>query len=326
MATKVTYISTSLPSDEQNAAFDAAVAEVRAAIGSHPLVIGGERRRGGAAFTVANPANRDESLGTFADASATDVADAVAAARAAYPSWGATPYEERARILQHAADLIRERVMFLGAVVALEVGKNRVESVGEVEEGADLISYYADRLREQHAFRIEQASQTGEDANATVLRPYGVFGIISPFNFPSALSAGPIGAALVAGNTVVFKPAETTPWSGVLLVELLHEAGVPAGALDLPTRRPRHRQAPGGGGPGGGAAPPPGGPRHGEGSGGGEGRRRPRLPRPLGGGGGYLPPFRGGRGVPAPLNQGEGRKDPGHRPRPRRSRQGGERH
>src|SRR4051812_10916028 len=238
MATKVTYISTSLPSDEQNAAFDAAVAEVRAAIGSHPLVIGGERRRGGAAFTVANPANRDESLGTFADASATDVADAVAAARAAYPSWGATPYEERARILQHAADLIRERVMFLGAVVALEVGKNRVESVGEVEEGADLISYYADRLREQHAFRIEQASQTGEDANATVLRPYGVFGIISPFNFPSALSAGPIGAALVAGNTVVFKPAETTPWSGVLLVELLHEAGVPAGALNLVTGGP----------------------------------------------------------------------------------------
>src|SRR5689334_4763746 len=118
MATKVTYISTSLPSDEQNAAFDAAVAEVRGQIGSHPLVIGGERRAGGATFTVQNPADRDESLGTFADASAADVADAVAAARAAFPSWSATPYEERARILQRGADLIRERVMFLGAVVA----------------------------------------------------------------------------------------------------------------------------------------------------------------------------------------------------------------
>ena len=238
MATKVTYISTSLPSDEQNAAFDAAVADVRGGIGTHPLVIGGERRAGAATFTVQNPADRDETLGTFADASADDVADAVAAARAAFPSWSATPHEERARILQHAADLIRERVMFLGAVVALEVGKNRVESVGEVEEGADLISYYADRLVEHHAYRTEQASQTGEDRNASVLKPYGVFGIISPFNFPSALSAGPIGAALVAGNTVVFKPAETTPWSGVLLVELLHEAGVPVGALNLVTGGP----------------------------------------------------------------------------------------
>ena len=71
-----------------------------------------------------------------------------------------------------------------------------------------------------------------------MLRPYGVFGVISPFNFPSALAAGPIGAALVAGNTVVFKPAETTPWSGVLLAEILHEAGLPDGVLNLVTGGP----------------------------------------------------------------------------------------
>jgi 1-pyrroline-5-carboxylate dehydrogenase len=239
MATKVTYISTSLPSDEQNAAFDAAVADVRSKIGAHGLIIGGTPRPGGAGtFDVANPANHDETLGTYAEASTSDVADAVAAARAAARAWSATPYTERARILQHAADLIRERVMFLGAVVALEVGKNRVESVGEVEEGADLISYYCDQLVEHHAFRTDQASQTGEDTNTSVLRPYGVFGVISPFNFPSALAAGPIGAALVAGNTVVFKPAETTPWSGVLLAEILHEAGVPGAALNLVTGGP----------------------------------------------------------------------------------------
>src|SRR5436305_12420914 len=103
MATKVTYISTSLPSDEQNAAFDAAVAEVRSKVGSHPLVIGGARRDAAVTFTVQNPADRSETLGTFADASAADVADAVAAARAAFPAWSATPHEERARILQRAA-------------------------------------------------------------------------------------------------------------------------------------------------------------------------------------------------------------------------------
>jgi len=239
MATKVTYISTSLPSDEQNAAFDAAVAEVRQQVGTHELLIGGTARAGGAGtFSVANPANHAESLGTYAEASTDDVRDAVAAARAAAHDWSTTPYAERARILQRAADLIRERVMFLGAVVALEVGKNRVESVGEVEEGADLISYYCDRLVEHHEFRTDQESQTGEDQNTSVLRPYGVFGVISPFNFPSALAAGPIGAALVAGNTVVFKPAETTPWSGVLLAEILHEAGVPGGALNLVTGGP----------------------------------------------------------------------------------------
>jgi 1-pyrroline-5-carboxylate dehydrogenase len=239
MATKVTYISTSLPSDEQNAAFDAAVADVRRQVSTHQLLIGGTARDGRAGtFEVMNPADHDESLGTYSEASETDVRDAVAAARAAARDWSATPYMERARILQRAADLIRERVMFLAAVVALEVGKNRVESVGEVEEGADLISYYCDRLVEHHEFRTEQESQTGEDRNASVLRPYGVFGVISPFNFPSALAAGPIGAALVAGNTVVFKPAETTPWSGVLLAEILHEAGVPGAALNLVTGGP----------------------------------------------------------------------------------------
>ena len=177
-------LPTSSSSDEHNEAFDAAVVEVRSQVGSHPLVIGGARRAGAATFTVQNPADRDETLGTFADASANDVADAVAAARAAFPAWSATPHEERARILQRAADLIRERVMFLGAVVALEVGKNRVESVGEVEEGADLISYYADRLVEHHAFRTDQASQTGEDRNTSVLKPYGVFGRHLAVQFP----------------------------------------------------------------------------------------------------------------------------------------------
>ena len=239
MATKVTYISTTLPSDAQNAAFDAAVATARGAVGEHRLKIDGAYRAGGAGtFETHNPANRDESLGMYAEASDADVADGIAAARAAFPGWSRTAYTERIRILRRAADLIRERVMPLSAIVALEVGKNRVESVGEVEEGADLISIYCDEMEKAEGFVREQQSQTGADRNVSVLRPYGVFGIISPFNFPSALSAGPIGAALVAGNTVLLKPAETTPWSGVELVDILHEAGVPAGALALLTGGP----------------------------------------------------------------------------------------
>jgi 1-pyrroline-5-carboxylate dehydrogenase len=239
MATKVTYISTTLPSDEQNAAFDAAVVAARARVGEHRLKIGGEHRPGRAgSFEERNPANHDELLGTFAEGSAQDAADAVAAARAAFDEWRHRPYQERVTILRRAADLIRERVMELGAVVALEVGKNRVESVGEVEEAADLISIYCDSIEREHGYRHDNASQTGSDTNTSVLKPYGVFAIISPFNFPSALAAGPCGAALVAGNTIVLKPAETTTWSGVLLVDILHEAGVPAGAVNLLTGGP----------------------------------------------------------------------------------------
>jgi 1-pyrroline-5-carboxylate dehydrogenase len=244
MATKVTYTSTSLPDDAANEAFEAAVREVRASPREHRLVIDGEHRPGGGGtFQVFNPANRDELLGTFAEASADDVAEAVDAAKRSFDPWRHTSPEERVRILRAAANIIRERVSHLSAVAALEVGKNRVEAVGEVEESADLIDEYCRQMEEHHGYVIEMRSGGPGERNVSILKPFGVFAVIAPFNFPSALSAGPISGALVAGNTVVYKPAETTPLSGVLLVEILHEAGVPAGALNLVTGGPETGKA-----------------------------------------------------------------------------------
>jgi 1-pyrroline-5-carboxylate dehydrogenase len=152
MATKVTYTSTALGDDTQNAAFERAVSQARSSVGEQLLLINGERRAGrGGSFELHNPADQDELLGTFAVASQADVTDAVHAARAAAQAWRATPYAHRARMLRCAARLIRERVAFLGAVVALEVGKNRVESVGEVEEAADLIDEYCRQMRRRRA-------------------------------------------------------------------------------------------------------------------------------------------------------------------------------
>ena len=95
-----------------------------------------------------------------------------------------------------------------------EAGKNRLECVGDVEEGADLIAYYCDQI-EQHNGFVEKMGTLGPgEENVSVLRPYGVWAVISPFNFPLALAAGPAGGALVAGNTVVFKPASDTPLLG----------------------------------------------------------------------------------------------------------------
>ena len=216
MATKVTYISTSLPSDEQNAAFDAAVAEVRSQVGSHPLVIGGARRAGAATFTVQNPADRDETLGTFADASANDVADAVAAARAAFPAWSATPTQERARILQRAADLIRERVMFLGAVVALEVGKNRVESVGEVEETRrpHLLLRRPSRRAPRLTHRPGVADRRGpQHQRAAAVRRVRASSRRSTSR--SRCPAGPVGRRWWPATRWCSSRPTTTPWSGV---------------------------------------------------------------------------------------------------------------
>ena len=117
-----------------------------------------------------------------------------------------------------------------------EVGKNRLECVGDVEEAADLMAYYCDQI-EQHNGFVEKMGTLGPgEDNVSVLRPYGVWAVISPFNFPLALAAGPAGGALAAGNTVVFKPASDTPLLGAKLTEMVVEAGPAAGRVQL-----RHR-------------------------------------------------------------------------------------
>ena len=152
------------------------------------------------------------------------------------PAWAATPYTARIELLRRAAALIEERVFELAAAVALEVGKNRMEAIGEVQETADLITWYCDQMADNAGFdrRLPDDPLTGwRSRNRTVLKPHGVWAVIAPFNFPFALAGGPIGAALVAGNTVVFKTASDTAWSGRLLMDVFLAAGLPAGVVNL---------------------------------------------------------------------------------------------
>ena len=131
-------------------------------------------------------------------------------------------------LIRKAADLMDQRIFEMGAVMAMEVGKNRMEALGDVAETADLFRYACDRMEANHGF----VSEMGRDplvgyvsTNHSVLRPYGVWVVISPFNFPGALTGGPVGAALVTGNTVVMKPATDTPWTSRLIAECLRDAG-----------------------------------------------------------------------------------------------------
>src|SRR5436309_10493429 len=171
-------------------------------------------------------------LGRFATATPEQVGRAVTAARAVLRDWARRPWRDRLAIMCRAAALIRERKFELAAIMSLEVGKSRLESVGQAEESADLIDYYCQELEDANGFVRQMAKVTAVERNTDVLRPYGVFACIAPFNFPLALSTGMSAAALMTGNAVVYKPAEETPWTGLKLYEVYRDAGLPPGAFN----------------------------------------------------------------------------------------------
>jgi len=236
---KLTYSTMFDPPPELHARFEAALVNVRTYAGAeHAMLIGGSDERAPRQFELASPIDTRNALGRFQSGDATHADAAVTAAKAAFPSWSAMAWTERVALLRRAAALIEERVYELGAVLSLEVGKNRMEALGEAQETADLIRYYCDRMEAADGFVRDMARDPLAgfvSENMSVLKPYGVWLVIAPFNFPMALSGGPAGAALVAGNTVVFKAASATPWSGRLLALALRDAGLPPGVFNFVT-------------------------------------------------------------------------------------------
>ncbi|HEX4943286.1 MAG TPA: aldehyde dehydrogenase family protein [Usitatibacteraceae bacterium] len=236
---KLTYSTMFDPPEALHQRFEATLAEVKGRLGAPcPMRIGGEARAGRAEFESRSPIDRDWLLARLPRGTAQDAADAVAAARAAFRPWARTAWPERVALLRRVAKRIEERVYELGAAMALEVGKNRMEAIGEVQETADLISWYCAEMEENGGFLryLPDDPIAGfTSRNRTVLRPHGVWVVIAPFNFPMALAGGPIGAALVAGNTVVFKVASDTAWCGALLMDVFREAGIPDGVLNYVT-------------------------------------------------------------------------------------------
>jgi 1-pyrroline-5-carboxylate dehydrogenase len=233
---KITYTATAEQLERMHSAFDGALTEARGLLGkTYPMIINGEERTGTKTFDATSPTDRSIVIGHFQSGSARDVDDAVAAARAAYPAWSGRPYQERVEIMRKAAGLIRERKYLLSALLIIECGKIRAEALGEVEEGADLIDEYANQMETNNGFVRPLASIDPRERNESVLRPFGVWAVLAPFNFPFALSAGMSSGALVAGNTVVFKPASATPLAGYELARCYVDAGIPAGVFNFIT-------------------------------------------------------------------------------------------
>ncbi len=232
---KITYATLRNDNEELHAAYDAGLEIARARLGaSHPNVIDGRERAGDGEFELHSPIDTDILVGRFARGTRQDVKDAIAAARRAQPGWAALSWEDRIAKLDRVAEILSERQMVYGALMAIEVGKSRLEALGEVEEAADLIRYYSQTARDNRFYdhEMDDGGVAGVHTRS-ILRPHGVFAVIAPFNFPMALSTGPSAAALMAGNTVVFKPASAGAMSGVALIEACRDAGLPDGVINL---------------------------------------------------------------------------------------------
>ncbi|WP_342379909.1 aldehyde dehydrogenase family protein [Myxococcus stipitatus] len=234
MSFRITYSVLEADLSQLHARFDEALGAVRGQLGAQlPSWIAGAAYRSGDLLESRNPANPDELLASFHRTPVSELDRVVHVAREAQRAWGATPWAERVRILLAAADLISERRLELSARMTLEVGKSRLESLGDVEESADLLRYYARQLEEAQGFRRPMARLSPHEDTLSVLRPYGVFAVISPFNFPLALAAGMSAGALLGGNAVILKPSEETPWCAEGLYHALADAGLPPGVFQV---------------------------------------------------------------------------------------------
>ena len=231
---KVTYSTLGSPDPLLHQYFDEDVAELKSNLGkTYRMYIDGAWLGSESTFENRSPINTAWLLGNFAGATAGHVDQAVAAAKAAFPAWRDTPWQERANLLNKVADLISERLFEISAAVSMEVGKNRLEAIGDVEESADLIRYCVNAMHDNQGFDRQLLSETDQHFNRSVLKPYGVWGVIGPFNFPAALTGGPSGAALIAGNTVVLKPAAEGSLTACMIAECVVDAGVPKGVFNL---------------------------------------------------------------------------------------------
>ncbi|HUE80489.1 MAG TPA: aldehyde dehydrogenase family protein [Pyrinomonadaceae bacterium] len=179
----------------------------------------------------ANPANTDDILGIVQQATRDEARQAVESAAAAFASWRTTPAPTRGRIVARAARLLEDHKEELAQILTREEGKTIAESRGELQRSINVAEFCAGESRRMNGETIQ--SELPSNFAYTIKQPIGVVACVTPWNFPVAIPVWKIAPALVAGNTVVFKPATLTPATAVRIVELFHEAGVPAGVLNL---------------------------------------------------------------------------------------------
>jgi 1-pyrroline-5-carboxylate dehydrogenase len=160
---------------------------------------------------------------------------AIRAAKSSFDGWRSTDYESRCDIFERAAFILSKRKYEMAAMITLENGKNRYEAMADVDEAIDFLQYYSSQMRVNEGYAMEMPSPYPNERCLDLLRPHGVWGIISPFNFPWAIMAGMSSGAMLTGNTVVVKPSSDAPWPALSLAEILEESGLPPGVFNVVT-------------------------------------------------------------------------------------------
>src|SRR5581483_6919312 len=220
---------------ELDRAFEEAYDRLRKRAGeSLPMLVAGQEVRHPATFDDLDPAT-GEVIAKFPKGTSGDVEAAVRAAKAAQPAWERLGWEKRAAIIHRAGEIMVRERPHLAALMCLENGKNRVEAYYDVDEAIDFLFYYSDQMRQHKGYVVPLGKPFPDETCVSVLRPWGVFAVVGPFNFPAAIPTGMTTGALVTGNAVVLKPASDTPWTSYEVVRILHEAGVPRDVLSFVT-------------------------------------------------------------------------------------------
>src|SRR5262244_1721474 len=196
-----------------------------------PHYINGERVSAPGHHVSENPSDTRDIVARFPDGSSAEVDAAVAAARKAFPAWADASPEVRSDLLDRIGDTILKRREELGRLLSREEGKTLPEGIGEVARAGRIFKFFAGEALRRHGVTVD-STRPGIDV-ATYREAVGVFGLITPWNFPIAIPAWKSAPALAFGNTVVLKPADPTPATAAALADIIYEAGMPPGVFNM---------------------------------------------------------------------------------------------
>jgi 1-pyrroline-5-carboxylate dehydrogenase len=223
---------------EFHSKYETALAEAEEQfLGEHQFhhIINGKEVEAKSYFDNHSPISDDLIVGSFARGSAEDVGAAMKAAKEAFRTWSHVDLEDRVMMFRKAAEIMSRDKFLLAAAITLDNGKNSDEAVAEVDEAIDFIRMYAFQMKRYEGFVESLKPPYDDEESISVMRPYGVWAVVCPFNFPLAISAGMLTGAIITGNTVVVKPASPAPLSPFLIEKAYRDAGLPPGVINIVT-------------------------------------------------------------------------------------------
>ena len=233
---KITY-TTLFADPSLNPGFEAALKRFEPTLGrSHPMHIGGEEVRSEAGeFEHRSPIDTSIVVGRFQVGTRDHARRAIAAAKEGFDVWSSKSWQDRVKVIERYAKLVDERKFDIAVAITYEVGKNRLEALAECWEAVDAAKLYIGIMKKEKGYSLKMGPGGPGEHNTDVLKPHGVWPVISPFNFPFMLANGMALGALITGNSVILKPTSEAPLTGLMLYRLYADAGVPPGAVNFVT-------------------------------------------------------------------------------------------